>query len=168
MSFWISGSPNLYEREASPFHSILVPTDGSAASVDAGRLAISMAATHGIPVTFLYVVNRCTAEDIASASPHKDVDSVCEELRSKARNYLDYLSRLARRAKVECHQITRAGNPHREIAKCARENEVDLIVIGQTSAPGITRPGRIGEVAGRVIEYAPCPVLIVKHSEERY
>ncbi|MCD4739297.1 MAG: universal stress protein [Anaerolineae bacterium] len=167
MTFWISGTQKMYERETAPFHNILAPTDGSAASVDAGRLAISIAATHDIPVTFLYVVNRSTAEEIASASPRKDVELVCDELRSKASNYLDYLSRLAKRAKVECRQVIRVGDPHREIAELAREDAVDLIVIGQTSAPGITRPGRIGEVAGRVIEYASCPVLIVKHSEGR-
>ena len=168
MTFWISGTQKMYVGESGPFHNILVPTDGSAASIDAGRLAINIAVTHGIPVTFLYVVDRSAAEDIAGASYHNDVEAVCGELRSKAQNYLDYLSRLAKRAKVECHQLIREGNPQREIAKCAREKEVDLIVIGQTSAPGITNLGHIGKVAARVIEYVPCPVLIVKHSEERY
>jgi nucleotide-binding universal stress UspA family protein len=147
----------------------LVPTDGSAASIDAGRLGISISSAHQIPITFLYVVNRNTAADIASASPSKTVEAVCKELGHKAHSYLDYLIRAAEKESLEAEEVIRNGIPYREIAKLAREKGIDLIVMGQTGGRGTKEHHRahIGSVTEHVIEHAPCPVLVVRHDSVR-
>lgn len=150
----------------SPFTHILVPTDGSETSINAGRLAIQIAVTHKIPLTFVYVVNRSTAEEIAHATS-KTTDMVCKELSDKAQRYLDYLSRLALNRGLYAEQITRNGIPYLEITELAREKDIDLIVIGRARGQGTQRLARIGSVAERVIEYAPCPVLTVRYSPKQ-
>lgn len=146
----------------SPFGHILAPVDGSESSIHAGRLAIQIAASHNIPITFLYVIDQSAAEEIAGASA-MSVGAVCQQWEDKAHNYLGYLSRIADRRGLRAEKVIRHGVPHREIADLAREACADLIVIGLVGEKGIQHPARIGAVAERVIEYAPCPVLTVRY-----
>jgi nucleotide-binding universal stress UspA family protein len=148
-----------------PFTHILVPTDGSKTSINAGRLAIQIAATHSVPITFVYVVDSTIVDEIAGATS-KTTETVHRELEDKGRRYLDYLSRMARDRHLQADQVVRYGIPHSEIANLAREQGVDLIVIGQVGRRGPRRV-LIGSVAERAIEYAPCPVLVVRHTPAR-
>ncbi|HEC33109.1 MAG TPA: universal stress protein [Chloroflexi bacterium] len=146
----------------SPFTHILVPTDGSETSVNAGRLAIQIAVTHHVPITFVYVVDDAIVDEIAGATS-KTAETVHRELEAKGQRYLDYLSRMARDRGLQADQVVRHGIPHSEIADLARERGVDLIVIGRVGRRGPRRV-LIGSVAERVIEYALCPVLVVRHT----
>ncbi len=152
-------------EEQSPFTHILVPTDGSETSINAGRLAIQIAATHNVPITFVYVVDNAIVDEIAGATS-KTTETVHRDLETKGRRYLDYLSRLARDRGLQADQVVQYGMPHSEIANLARERGIDLIVIGQVGRRGPRRV-LIGSVAERVIEYAPCPVLVVKRIPTR-
>ena len=145
-------------EERSPFTHILVPTDGSEPSISAGRLAIRIAATHLVPITLIYVVDAIAVEKMATATSRR-ADVVRQDLASKGQAYLDYLARLARRRGVPTDQVVRYGIPHREIADTARERGVDLIVVGSTGSHWPHR-AEIGSVSKRVIESAPCPVLV--------
>jgi nucleotide-binding universal stress UspA family protein len=146
-------------EERSPFRHILVPTDGSDNSVHAGRLAIQLAALHKAQVTLVYVVDSATVDEIAGATA-KTSAAINRELEIQGRRYLDYLIRLARASNVQAQQAIRQGTPYREIADLAREEKVDLIVIGRVGCRG-ARCALVGSVAERVIEYAHCPVLVV-------
>ena len=145
-----------------PFSHILVPVDGSDASIHAGRVAIRIASTHSIPITFMYVVDSAVADRIAATSSGSDA-SVRQELEDKGRRYLDYLVAQAQNKGLQAEQMIRHGIPQKEITRLARELGVDLIAIGQGSRSG-PRRAQIGSVAARVVEYAHCPVLVVKPS----
>ena len=84
----------------------------------------------------------------------------------EGRRYLDYLVRLAGASNVQAQQTIRQGTPYREIADLAREEKVDLIVIGRVGCRG-ARCALVGSVAERVIEYAHCPVLVVSQPPTR-
>jgi nucleotide-binding universal stress UspA family protein len=142
------------------FHHILVPTDGSQLSITAGRLAVQLAALHQARITFVYVVDAAVAEGVAGASGG-EARQVQGELELSGQRYLDYLSRLASEANLAPNQALRHGVPFSEITNLAREEGVDLIVIGQVGGRGPRRI-LIGSVTERVIEHAPCPVLVVK------
>ncbi len=142
------------------FHHILVATDGSQPSMTAGRLAVQLTALHKARLTFVYVVDDAVAAGLAGASG-KEAKRVQSELELSGQRYLDYLSRLASEADLASNQVIRYGVPYREIAALAREQGVDLIVIGQVGSRGPRRI-LIGSVTERVIEHAPCPVLVVK------
>ncbi len=55
----------------------------------------------------------------------------------------------------------REGEPYQEIVALADEIGVDLIVMGHVGRRGPRRI-LIGSVTERVIEFAHCPVLVVK------
>ncbi len=144
------------------FTHILIAVDGSESSIHAGHVAIQIASTHQIPLVFVYVLNTSIAEDIAQ-STGKSQELVCQDLSVKAQRYLDYLCRIARDHGIEADQVIRRGMPHTEISELARDLEVDLIVIGQVTRSG-PRRAMTGSVAERIIEYAPCSVLVVRYS----
>jgi len=151
--------------ERSPFNHILVPTDGSNTSVQAGRLAIQMAALHRSRLTLVYVLDSTIADEIAGVTAKK-LDAVKQDLEAKGKSYLDYLVRLARASGVQAEQVIRHGTPYGEIANLARERDVDLVVIGRVGCRG-ARCALVGSVAERVIEYAHCPVLVVSQPPAR-
>jgi nucleotide-binding universal stress UspA family protein len=142
------------------FQHILTPTDGSKPSIAAGRLAVQLAASLGAQITFVYVVDTAVVDELNEASG-KLVQQVRQELEYTGKRYLDHLSRLAVNAGIQVNQIIRYGIPYDEIEKLAREQDIDLIVVGQVGHRGPRRI-LIGSVTERVIEYAPCPVLVVK------
>lgn len=56
----------------------------------------------------------------------------------------------------------REGSPFVEIVRYARDNNIDLIVMG-THGRGAVAHMLLGSVADNVIRRAPCPVLTVRH-----
>jgi nucleotide-binding universal stress UspA family protein len=141
------------------FHHILVPTDGSEASVAAGRLAIRLAAFHHARITFVYVVDASVVDQLAGASG-RVAEEVRNELLATGERYVDYLTRLATEAGLKAERVLRSGVPHDEIERLTRGSQVDLIVMGRVGRRGLRRI-LIGSVTERVIEYASCPVLVV-------
>ena len=57
------------------------------------------------------------------------------------------------------------GTPHREICRYAKTHDIDLIVMGTHGRTGLAHVA-MGSVAERVLREAPCPVLIVRHSDQ--
>lgn len=61
----------------------------------------------------------------------------------------------------------RIGNPWSGICDYARQNEIDLIVVathGRTGLPHVL----IGSTAERIVQHAPCPVLVLKSPERDF
>jgi nucleotide-binding universal stress UspA family protein len=143
---------------ATIFRHILVPTDGSEASVAAGQLAIRLAAVHRARITFVYVVDDSVVQQLADASGML-AQQMREELETTGQRYLNHLIRLAAQAGQKAEQVVRHGEPHAEITSLARQLGVDLIVMGRVGQRGPRRI-LIGSVTERVLEYAPCPLLI--------
>jgi nucleotide-binding universal stress UspA family protein len=59
-----------------------------------------------------------------------------------------------------CHP----GDPGLAICKHARQNEVDLIILGTHQRQKNINLGRIDYVGMTIIEYAPCPVMLVPYA----
>ena len=66
---------------------------------------------------------------------------------------------LAKGLRIET--VLRVGNPSEEIVNVAKELAVDLVVIGSHGYGGLGR-FLLGSTAERVVQYAHCPVLVVK------
>ena len=147
-------------QSSSIFHHILVPTDGSDSSIEAGKLAVEMAACNGARLTMIYVVDDDVVSELANNS-ESDTDEVRSDLERSGRRHLNYLSRFAKEAGLTADQTIRYGKPYDQITDAARELEVDLIVIGKVGSRGLRRI-LIGSVTERVIEHAPCSVFVVK------
>jgi nucleotide-binding universal stress UspA family protein len=142
------------------FHHILAPVDGSGPAMEAGRFAMKLATLYEARVTFVYVVDTALVDELVAVSK-KPAGLIRQDLEVTARRYLDHLARLAAETQFEADQVICHGIPYLEITRLAKERGVDLIVIAQVGHRG---PPRIlvGSVTERVLEYAPCPVLVVK------
>ena len=61
---------------------------------------------------------------------------------------------------LECETLVHmGGQPHEFIVREARDNDVDVIILGTHGRSGL-RKVLVGSVAERVIGHAPCPVLV--------
>jgi nucleotide-binding universal stress UspA family protein len=68
----------------------------------------------------------------------------------------------AEKAGVAVKTVIEAGYSAAEnIVKHAGKNNIDLIVLGHKSKSGLERL-LVGSVAGKVVTYAPCSVLVVR------
>lgn len=64
-------------------------------------------------------------------------------------------------------RATRMGNPFVEIAKYAKDKEIDLIVIGTHGRSALMHV-LLGSVAEKVVRKSPCPVLTVRPGEHQF
>ena len=142
------------------FHHVLVPTDGSESSVHAAELAFRIAHANTARVTLVYVVDTVVLDELARFSEQQQAE-VRQELRESGWQYLAELERLAQQWNLEVHREIREGEPYQEIVALADEIGADLIVMGHVGRRGPRRI-LIGSVTERVIEFAHCPVLVVK------
>ena len=75
---------------------------------------------------------------------------------------LEVLSQEFEEAGFKVKKILTIGSPSEEIVKIAKEEEVNVIVIGYHGKGLIERILEMGSTAKAVIKKAECPVLVVK------
>ncbi len=144
---------------------IVCGVDHSEPSLRAAGLARELACKCGLELTLLHVVRL----------PEGRQDGIAEYLRHErspepanvvvleaAQDELACLrDRLASKGGAAIDCIVRGGEPAADIVASARELGADLIVIGHRGQ-GRLAQALLGSVARRVIETAPCPVLVVR------
>jgi nucleotide-binding universal stress UspA family protein len=137
---------------------ILIPTDGSDYSLRAAEFGICLAKVFRAEVITIYVIDAVILEEIAKTSEKTVVE---RELKEKGESYLNYVTRLAEKEDLKAEAVLARGEPHDQIVHYAKSSGVNLIVMGTYGRRGADRI-LIGSVTERVIEYAPCPVLVVR------
>ena len=137
---------------------ILVPTDGSDYSMRAAEYAIGIAKMFSAQILVVYVIDEWVIDQISKATER---DHVERELKEAGQHYVNYVLGLAEKEGVKSSSMLAKGRPHEQIVYLARQSNIDLIVMGTYGRRGAERV-LIGSVAERVIEYAPCPVLVIK------
>ncbi len=137
---------------------ILVPTDGSDYSIRAAEYAISIAKTHDAQIMVVYVVDELVIDKFAKVAEREDIE---RDLKADGQRYVNYILNLAEKAGVKATSMIAKGRPFEQITGFAKGLEMDLIVMGTYGHRGAERI-LLGSVAERVIEYSPCPVLVVK------
>jgi nucleotide-binding universal stress UspA family protein len=65
------------------------------------------------------------------------------------------------------HREVREGTPFSEIVRFAKEQQIDLIIMGTHGHTGLTHM-LLGSVTEKVVRKAPCPVLTVRHPEHEF
>ncbi|NBC96161.1 MAG: universal stress protein [Deinococcus-Thermus bacterium] len=145
------------------FRHLLVPADGSDAAIAAARLAFRIARSHEGHVDLLYVLDTLLCEELRRFDK-RELDEIQAELLEQGRRTLQVLADEAERMGIGVDSEVRRGDPFEEIVAHAREHGSDLIVMGHVGR----RPHKkvlLGSVAERVVEFAPCPVMVVKHED---
>jgi nucleotide-binding universal stress UspA family protein len=70
-------------------------------------------------------------------------------------------------AGIEAEFLIRRGRPADEIIAAAKEQEIDLIILGSRGKSALSSL-LVGSVARNVVNHAPCPVLVVKVLERDF
>ena len=134
---------------------ILVPVDGSAYSLKAVETACDLAKAQA-PATLVL-----TAVAVQIPELEEGV-YIAEKMKAQAEIALAKAKEVAQGKGVTAEMILAIGaSPVDEIVQVARDQQVDLIVIGSRGLAGKTR-SFLGSTASQVVTYSPCSVLVVK------
>lgn len=143
------------------FRHILVPIDGSEPSLQAVQMALRVQEVcTACKMTVLYVIDKMVLNELVRFSK-RDEKEVSAELEEQGRRYLELARKDAGRRGLTVECETRRGDPFEEVIAVANHLRADLIVMGHTGRRGTSRV-LIGSVTQRVLDYAPCPVLVTK------
>jgi universal stress protein A len=146
------------------YRKFLVPIDFSEHSKKTVESATQLAVLTGGNITLLHVFqvpNYPAAFYQGLYTEHEQVKIQVDSLKREANAQLALVIEQIVARGLEAHPLLRIGNPYDEIVSAAKEIRADLIVIGSHGHAGLER-FLLGSTAERVVQYAPCPVLIVK------
>jgi nucleotide-binding universal stress UspA family protein len=142
------------------FNRIMVPVDGSRSAEQAARFALRLAVQEGCELVVLHVVDEESAADLARFAD-RPLEDIVERMKSNGEEHIAGIQKEARAEGVKTRGQVRVGVPHRVILTAARDEQVDLVVMGKVGRKGPRRV-MIGSVTERVLEYIHVPVLVVK------
>lgn len=124
------------------FETVLFPIDNSRQASETAAVALKLAQSHGSRLVILSVVE--------AEGAMQDPEAVAALL-TQARDRFE-------QAGLNCEVIEREGKPAFVIGDVADEINADVIVMGTR---GIALEDDSQSTAARVIQLAPCPVLVV-------
>jgi nucleotide-binding universal stress UspA family protein len=138
------------------FSKILHANDGSEHAFKALSLAIEIAKQNNSELHMVSV------EEIDYMPEF--IEEVRQETGTAARRFRPVLQRARamaeeRQVKIQTHVL--AGHPVRDVVQLAAELKAELLVIGATGH-SVIYERMIGSRADRIVQLAPCPVLVVK------
>jgi len=162
---------NLLEDKGKKFSKILVAVDGSEASMDAADYATELARKYNSELIALHVI----LSDVTIFGPNPPRHIV--ELKKQAQEYLDKVKEKSNlnnhdnannnddgtsglKIRVRTELIASASSVGGIVGFAEKEN-VDLIAIGTRGRSGFKKL-LLGSVASGVVNYAHCPVMVVK------
>ncbi len=87
--------------------------------------------------------------------------SIREKLFEEPRKNVEEACRLLEESGATCQGIIEAGRPAEVIARVARKENADEIIIGSLGKHAVDRL-LIGSVSARLVEIAPCTVVVVR------
>jgi nucleotide-binding universal stress UspA family protein len=146
---------------------ICVPTDFSEQADHALKYAVTLAERFGATLHLLHVV-----QDIAPTVPEPGLAILPtdEIMRSLERGALEGLEKMLPSESATKMQVVRAvrhGVPFHEICRYAKQENIDLLVLGTHGRTGLAH-FLLGSVVERVVRSSPCPVLSVRHPEHEF
>ena len=144
----------------SKIETILLATDGSAASEGASGEAIDLAVQVGARLLVVSVLGASSRPSEASAETAGPADSR-DSLTTKAQA----LVQRAKAAGADATFLVWDGDPGEAIVAAADSENADLIVVGSHGRSGVSR-FLIGSVSDHVVRHAHCPVMVVRGKTE--
>lgn len=143
------------------FRHLLVPIDGSEPSLGAVQMALRIVELcPDCKITVLYVIDKLVLNELVRFSKRSE-EEVEAELAEQGRRYLALARKDSERKGLTAQCQSRRGDPFEEVIAAAKDLRADLIIMGHTGRRGTSRV-LIGSVTERVLDYAPCPVLVMK------
>jgi len=134
---------------------ILIAYDGSAESGRALELAFSVALAVKAGVTVLAVTPL--PEPPTAATIGMAIDNAREQFGK----VFEAMLRLAADQNVRLETAIAIGRPAEQIIRYAQDSHSDMIVVGRRGTSSYRILG-LGSVSERVLQQAPCPVLVAR------
>jgi len=136
---------------------VLVPIDFSESSQQAITAAVELREKHPAQLTLLNVIEPMVpyTADIGIFPLNQEVERE-EAVKKRLREVADAIS-----PGIPVNIVCLHGKPWRVICDWAADNNADLIVIPTHGYSGLLHMW-MGSVAERVVQKAPCPVLVVR------
>jgi nucleotide-binding universal stress UspA family protein len=144
------------------YDDVLLPTDGSDATLAAVEEAGRVAALSGATVHVLSVADTRNRFESPTAGLAPDAWDQAEHERAEAAidHAIDALP-----DGVRTERVVREGIPKTEVLAHVDETDVDLVVMGTHGRTGLDHY-LIGSVTERVVRNSPVPVLTVRAGED--
>lgn len=139
---------------------ILVPTDFSECADMAMELAASIAKKNDARLFIMHIIQIPTYETNTSIESYEDVAEGLFVMKLVKKKFAELLQKPYLQG-VNVVELIQFDSVYESISKQAKEQEIDLIVMGSHGATG-ARELVIGSNAERIIRTAPIPVLTVK------
>ena len=138
------------------YKKILVPTDGSDFAKKAQEHALFIAGACGAELVAVSV----TENNFVNGLPLDDeVYQLNQILNERSKENLDEFDKLNEN-NLKITHVIKEGSPAKVILEVAKDEEVDLIVMGSSGKSGFDR-FIMGSVADKVVNSAKCAVLVV-------
>ncbi|WP_367269916.1 universal stress protein [uncultured Methanobrevibacter sp.] len=138
------------------YKKILVPTDGSEFAKKAQKQALFLAKVSGAEIIAVSV----TENNFVQGLPLNDeVFQLNQILNERSEENLKEFDKLNEDS-IKISHVIREGSPARVILEVAKDENVDLIVMGSSGKSGFDR-FIMGSVADKVVNSAKCAVLVV-------
>jgi len=156
---------------------LLVPVDGSSASTNAVLKSIEIAKKYGFSIKLISVVDPDKSSWYKSNEKlWRQVDGSLIQENELAKKFEDRIKENAAKlldaivdkldfSNIETEKEVLLGEPYVKIIETAKNQNFDLIVMGNRGFSKIKR-FFIGSVTQRVISDAPCPVLVIHTDAE--
>ena len=139
------------------FSKVLVAVDGSEYSMNAAEYAISITKVYGSQLIALHVITSDVSTIASTFSPQM------EEIKKNTQEFFD---KIRRKGEVNWDiplrtELIASSSVVGGIIDFAEKENIDLIVVGTRGRSGLKRL-LLGSVASGIVNYAYCPVMIVK------
>lgn len=146
------------------YKQVVVPIDFSDTSREAVPYAYKIALGYGSKITLLHAVTLFDYDPYSKKQKFPDADTLYAGVEATADAYCsEIIDEVNKQSKeLQITKVTERGiSPHEVISGYAREHKVDLIVMATHGRSGLSNV-LLGSVTEKVIQTAPCPVMVVK------
>ncbi len=146
------------------FEHIIVPVDFSDTSRVALPYAYKLAQKYGSKITLLHAITMFEYDPHAPQHSFSAVDELYASVEASAHNYCDKIIEDANKKSkdITIEKVMERGiSPHEVITGYSKNNSADLIVMATHGRSGFAHV-LLGSVTEKVIQTAPCPVLVTK------
>jgi nucleotide-binding universal stress UspA family protein len=141
---------------------IVVPVDLSEHSEKTASYAVALAKPFGAAITFVHVFPRETITDFTTEDVHTFYEQESDIAKARLTSFVEKIGK----AYPDCGKEFRVGDTAEQVKLAAKELDADLIITASY------HPGFLGRLFGleqapRIVNQAPCPVLVYHEPQEQ-
>ncbi|MCD6460183.1 universal stress protein [bacterium] len=142
---------------------IMVYVEATEKSIIAAYYAVCLAKWLNASLIAAYVVDIKTLKNLTKAKIFIELEEMDYEhdLEEDGKRYLNHVKELADNKNIGIEKFLLKGEVFKEVLNTVKENDVDLLIMGELEEPESRRDFYYNETE-LIFRKSPCPVLVVK------